>query len=427
LRCYIDGITHIGEGVARIEGKATFIPYAIPGETVEVEITEEKKKFRRARLTEIIDSSEDRATPLCPHYYECGGCAYQHVSYPKQLELKQRVVQESINRIGKIDLQVNPVLGMEDPWRYRNKVEWHVDRINGQLKMGYYLNDSHKIIDITTCKLISVEMENLSLYIKTRLEELNLPDHCEIVIRQSSLNQKLMLVFRGVGTENVNINSLLDYPELNSIYSIDNDFYTLLHGEQYLQEEVNGLHYEISAISFFQVNSAQTSKLYELVKEYANAKRNHRVLDAYCGIGSMSLLLAKTARKVLGVESYAPAIKDAINNKYKNNIFNCDFLTGPCEILIPQLIDEFDIVVLDPPRAGCTEDLIEAIANISPRRIVYVSCNPATLARDLALFEKEGFEIREIQPVDMFPQTSHVECVVRIYRKEKVDSTAVSE
>jgi 23S rRNA (uracil1939-C5)-methyltransferase len=416
LRGYIDGITHNGEGVARIEGKATFVPFAIPGETVEVEVTEEKKKFRRARLTEIKDSSEDRVTPLCPHYYECGGCAYQHVSYPKQLELKQRVVQESINRIGKIDLEVNPVLGMEDPWRYRNKVEWHVDRINGQLKMGYYLNDSHKLIDITTCKIISVEMENLSLYIKSRLEELNLPDHSEIVIRQSSLNQKLMLVFRGLGTENVNIKSLLDYPELNSIYSIDNDFYTLLHGETYLHEEINGLHYEISAISFFQVNSAQTSKLYELVKEYANAKRSHRVLDAYCGIGSMSLMLAKTARKVLGVESYAPAIKDAVNNKYKNNIFNCDFLTGPCEILIPQLIDEFDIVVLDPPRAGCTEDLIEAIAAISPKRIVYVSCNPATLARDLALFAKEGFDTVEIQPVDMFPQTSHVECVVRIYR-----------
>ena len=190
MRCYIDGITHNGEGVARIDGKATFVPFAIPGETVEVEITEEKRKFRRARLIEIKDSSEDRVTPDCPHYYECGGCAYQHVSYPKQLELKQRVVQENINRIGKIDIQVNPIIGMEDPWRYRNKVSWHVDRINGQLKMGYYLNDSHKIININTCKLISVEMENLSLYVKARLEELNLPDHCEIVVRQSSLNRE---------------------------------------------------------------------------------------------------------------------------------------------------------------------------------------------------------------------------------------------
>jgi 23S rRNA (uracil1939-C5)-methyltransferase len=260
----------------------------------------------------------------------------------------------------------------------------------------------------------------LTLYIKARLEELNLPDHSEIVIRQSSLNRKLMLIFRGEGMDKLNIISLLDYPELNSIYSINNDFYTLLNGEPSLEEEINGIHYDISALSFFQVNFVQTSKLYGLVTEYASAKRSNRVLDAYCGIGSISLLLAKTARKVLGVESYAPAIKDAINNKYKNKIFNCDFLTGPCEILIPQLIDEFDLVVLDPPRAGCTEDLIQAIATISPKRIVYVSCNPATLARDLALFAKEGFETLEIQPVDMFPQTSHVETVVRIYRKEKI-------
>jgi 23S rRNA (uracil1939-C5)-methyltransferase len=417
LRCFINGVTHNGEGVARNDGKATFIPFAIPGETVEVEITDEKRKFRRARLTEIVDSSADRITPCCPHYYDCGGCAFQHVSYPKQLELKQQVVQETINRIGKIDLQVKPVIGMDTPWRYRNKVTWHVKRINGKLKMGYYLNDSHRIINIDTCKLISIEMENLSLYIKSRLEELNLPDNCEIVVRQSSLTSKLMLVFSGAGTDNVNLNLLVDYPELDSIYSIDNEFYTLLHGEAYLQEEINGLHYDISALSFFQVNSTQTSKLYNIAKSYAHAKSKTRVLDAYCGIGSISLQLAKTARKVLGVESYAPAIKDAVNNKYKNNIFNCDFITGPCEVIIPQLLDEFDIVVLDPPRSGCSKDLIHAIVNISPKRIVYVSCNPATLARDLALFAQEGYESLEIQPVDMFPQTSHVETVVLIERK----------
>jgi 23S rRNA (uracil1939-C5)-methyltransferase len=251
LRCFINGITHNGEGVARNDGKATFIPFAIPGETVEVEITDEKRKFRRARLTEIVDSSADRITPCCPHYYDCGGCAFQHVSYPKELELKQQVVQETINRIGKIDLQVKPVIGMDTPWRYRNKVTWHVKRINGKLKMGYYLNDSHRIINIDTCKLISIEMENLSLYIKSRLEELNLPDNCEIVVRQSSLTSKLMLVFSGAGTDNVNLNLLVDYPELDSIYSIDNEFYTLLHGGAYLQEEINGLHYDISALSFF--------------------------------------------------------------------------------------------------------------------------------------------------------------------------------
>ena len=417
MRCFIDGISHAGEGVARIDGKATFIPFAIPGETVEVDITVDKKKFRRAVLTEIIDSSPARITPDCPHYYECGGCAYQHMSYDKQLALKQTVVYETINRIGKIELPVNPILGMENPWRYRNKVEWHVDRINGQLKMGYYQNDSHRIIEINTCKLISIEMENLSLYIKARLEEMRLPDHCELVIRQSSLNHKLMLIFRGEGTEDVNIDGLLDYPELESIYCIDNEYYTLLYGEPYLEEEINGIHYDISALSFFQVNSLQTRKLYELVKEYAHIERGYRVLDAYCGIGSIAMSLAQSARKVTGVESYPPAIQDAVHNALKNNIKNCDFLTGSCEILIPQLIDKFEMVVLDPPRSGCSEDLIQSIVNLNPYRIVYVSCNPATLARDLALFEQGGYETKEIQPVDMFPQTSHVETVVLIERK----------
>jgi len=419
LRCLVDGISHLGEGVARIDGKATFIPFAIPGETVEVEITQDKKKYQRAKIVDIITGSAERITPDCPHYYECGGCAYQHMSYEKQLALKQTVVNETINRIGKIELQANPILGMEDPWRYRNKVEWHVDRINGQLKMGYYQNDSHRIIEINTCKLISIEMENLSMYIKARLEEMRLPDHCELVIRQSSLNRKLMLIFRGEGTEDVNIDCLLDYPELASIYCIDNEYYTLLFGEPYLEEEINGIHYDISALSFFQVNSLQTRKLYELVNEYAQIERGYRVLDAYCGIGSIAMNLAQSARKVIGVESYPPAIQDAVHNVLKNSIKNCDFLTGSCEILIPQLIDKFELVVLDPPRAGCSEDLIQSIVNLNPYRIVYVSCNPATLARDLTLFDQGGYETKEIQPVDMFPQTSHVETVVLITRVDK--------
>jgi len=418
LRCLVDGISHLGEGVARIDGKATFIPFAIPGETVEVEITQDKKKYQRAKIVEIINSSPDRITPDCPHYYECGGCAYQHMSYTKQLALKQRVVTENMNRIGKLELQVNPIVGMEDPWRYRNKVEWHVDRINGQLRMGYYQNDSHKIIDITTCKLISQAMEDISLYIKARLEALNLPDHSEIVIRQSSLNNQLMVVFKGEGTDNVNIDCLLNYADLESIYCIDEENYTLLSGEPYLEEDINGVHYDISALSFFQVNSIQTRKLYEIVKEFAQLKRSDRVLDAYCGIGSIALYLAPSTRKIIGVESYAPAIQDAVHNTQKNQIRNCDFITGACEQIIPQLIDEFDLVVLDPPRAGCSEELIESIVSLIPERIVYASCNPATLARDLALLASAGYAAMEIQPIDMFPQTSHVECVVRIYRKD---------
>lgn len=415
MRCLIDGITHSGEGVARTDGKATFVPFAIPGETVEVEITEDKRKFRRARLTGIVEASSERIEPWCPYYYECGGCAYQHMTYNKQLELKQRVVSEAMQRIGKLELPVNPVLGMEEPWRYRNKVTWHAARIDGRYRMGFYRSDTHQLIDIKTCKLISEEMEKLSLYIKTNLEELHIPEICEIIIRQSSLNHKLMLIVMGKGTGNANIDCLVDYPDLSSIYSTDGERHTLLYGEPYLQEAVDGIKYDISPLSFFQVNPIQTQKLFDLVQRYAAVNSSHRVLDAYCGIGSISLLLARKAQEVLGVEDFAPAVKDAINNSRNNHITNCSFLTGLCEKIIPRLHDHFDLLVLDPPRAGCNSDLIRAITGSAPEKIVYISCNPATLARDLAL-STEGYVTKEIQPVDMFAHTHHVETVVKLYR-----------
>ncbi|MEN6328482.1 MAG: 23S rRNA (uracil(1939)-C(5))-methyltransferase RlmD, partial [Syntrophomonas sp.] len=374
MRCLIDGITHSGEGVARIEGKATFVLFAIPGETVEVDIIEDKRKFRRARLTGIVKASSERTEPRCPHYYECGGCAYQHMTYNKQLELKQRVVSEAMQRIGKLELPVNPVLGMEEPWRYRNKVTWHTNRVDGRLKMGFYQNDTHQLIDIKTCKLISEEMEKLSLHIKANLEELNLPEACEIIIRQSSLDHKLMLIIVSNGMKPVIIKCLMDYPDLSSIYSTDGDNHTLLYGQPYLQEAIDGIYYDISPMSFFQVNPVQTGKLFALVQKYAGVNSSHRVLDAYCGIGSISLMLVRNAQEVLGVEGYAPAVEDAINNARKNHINNCSFLAGPCEKLIPRLHDSFDLVVLDPPRAGGTPDLIQAITRLAPRRIVYVSC-----------------------------------------------------
>lgn len=417
MRCLIGGITHSGEGVARIEGKVAFVPYAIPGETVDIEITDDKRKFRRARLTGIIDASSERTEPWCPHYYECGGCAYQHMTYSKQLELKQRVVSEALQRIGKLDLEVNPVLGMEKPWRYRNKVTWHTAQSGGRFRMGFYRSDTHQLIDIKTCKLISEEMENLSLHIKANLEELHLPESSEIIIRQSSLNHKLMLILAGKGIKQVNTKSLIDYPGLSSIYTTDGEHHTLLYGEPYLQEAIDGIKYDISPLSFFQVNPVQTQKLFALVQKYAGVNSSHRVLDAYCGIGSISLMLARNAQEVVGVEGFAPAVEDAINNARKNQINNCSFLAGPCEKIIPRLYDSFDLVVLDPPRSGCTPDLINALAGITPGKFVYVSCNPATLARDLSLFHKHGYTLRQIQPVDMFPQTYHVECVVMLYRE----------
>ena len=416
MQCFVDGISHSGEGVARIDGKATFVPFTIPGETVEVKIIEEKKNFQRAELEQVLSASPDRTDPPCPYFFKCGGCAYQHIGYPRQLELKRQVVKESLKRIGGIDIEVNPVLGMEDPWRYRNKVEWHTGSKASEHTMGYYLNDSRVLMGIDSCLLISQEMQDYSNYIKDHLDELNIPDGCEIIIRQSSANQEMMLIFGGAGSREINFAKMLNYKEVASIYSVEAGVAQLHYGEQVLTDKIINRKYQISPLAFFQVNHQQTEKMMEIVKEYAQLGSNDTVLDAYCGTGSIALSLAGSARKVIGVESFKPAIRDAKRNAFKNKITNCKFIKGTCEKIVPDLEEQFDVVILDPPRTGCKPELIEALIKKTAKRIVYVSCNPATLARDLALLVKAGYNVAEVQPIDMFPQTSHVECVVRIYR-----------
>jgi 23S rRNA (uracil1939-C5)-methyltransferase len=416
LQCLIDGLSHSGEGVARIEGKATFIPFTIPGETVEVKIIGEKKNFQRARLEQVITASPDRTDPPCSHYYSCGGCSYQHVQYPRQLELKRQIVKETLKRVGKIDTEVKPVLGMENPWRYRNKVEWHIGSQSVQLTMGYYINDSRVLIGIDSCLLISQDMQDYSNYIKDHLDELNIPDGCEVIIRQSSANQELMLIFGGPGSREIDFAKMLNYKEVASIYSVENGIAQLHYGEQVLTDKIFNRKYQISPLAFFQVNHLQTEKMIDIVKEYAQLEASDTVLDAYCGTGTIALCLAERAGGVVGVESFKSAIRDAKRNAFKNNINNCKFIKGACEQIIPGLEEHFDVVILDPPRTGCKAQLIEAVIKKNPKRVVYVSCNPATLARDLALLVQAGFNVAEVQPIDMFPQTSHVECVVRIYR-----------
>ena len=416
MRCFVDGISHQGEGVARIDGKAAFIPYAIPGETVDIKVTEDKKSFLRARLEEVIEVSPDRVDPPCSYYYDCGGCSYQHISYARQLELKRQVVKDSLKRIGGIDIEVNPVLGMENPWRYRNKVEWHAAKKVGQLTMGYYINDSRVLIGIDSCLLISHEMEDYSKYIKDNLVELKIPEGCEITLRQSAANQEMMLVFRGPGSSEIDFARMLNHQEVASIYSIDKGVTRLHYGDSTLQETIHNIDYDISPLAFFQVNHSQTERMMEIIKDFARLSKTDSVLDAYCGTGSISLALAGSARRVVGVESYKPAIKDAKKNARKNNIFNTKFIVGACEQVIPAMEEKFDLVILDPPRAGCKPELIQAVTQMSPNRVIYVSCNPATLARDLAIFAASGYVVDEVQPIDMFPQTYHVESVCLIER-----------
>lgn len=411
MECYVNGVSHAGEGVARINGKATFIPFAIPGETVSIKITEEKKNYQRAELENVIITSPNRTEPPCPYYYKCGGCSYQHVDYNHQLNLKRQVVGETLKRIGGIDVEVNPTIGMENPWRYRNKVEWHIGRESGRPSLGYYIRNSNTLMNIENCLLISSVMQDYSYYLNQHWQELRIPENCEIILRHSSCGQ-LMLIFSGAGSSEINFVQMLNDYEADSVYSIDQNATRLHYGDTRLEEKLGEITFELSPLSFFQVNHSQTNKMLAIIKDFAQLRGSDTVLDAYCGTGSIALSLAGSVNKVVGVESFKSAIKDAKRNAFINNISNCRFIKGACEEIVPALEDYFNVIILDPPRNGCKRELIQAVINKSPRSIICVSCNPSTLARDLALFKDSVYTVEKVQPIDMFPQTHHVETVI---------------
>lgn len=412
MQCRIEGINHKGEGVARVNGKATFIPGVIPGELIDAEILQSKARYNLAICRNIVESSPDRVTPECINNEQCS-CTYQHLNYPRELELKRQIVEDNLKRIGNIDFPVCPVIGMEKPWRYRNKAIFHVARH----KLGYYQPSSHSLVPLDSCLLISEEMEKAVKALKRVLPSLAFIEPGEITLRQSTLNHEIMLI----------IKNLRSYPSskllgplteiCSSVYASAKGGLKLIFGCEYLTEDLNGICFKVSPESFFQINHQQNQKIIELVISCLGSTGNEDILDAYCGVGSITLNLAKQARSVLGMENNKQAVQDALQNCVTNGITNCDFLFGSCEKILPELQRTFHAAVVDPPRVGCHFEVITALAACGANRIIYVSCNPSTLARDLALFAIKGYQVTYVQPVDMFPRTMHVETVVLIERK----------
>lgn len=416
MQAKIEGVSHRGEGVARIDGKVVFIPYAIPGEEVEIEIIQENKRFSRGKLAGICTASPDRREPACPAYYDCGGCTYQHVDYARELDLKRNVVKETLKRLGGIEVEVLPVIGMEEPYRYRNKVVWHTAMVNGKMQIGFYREGSHNLIPLDGCTLIHEDMEQVQNSLAANLSDLEVQPGTEISLRRSSWNGHMSLVVSG----KCNIEALsawaLSLPGNFSLHVIQGSKVKTSQGKPFLEEQLCGLTFRVSPLAFLQVNHQQTEKLYQLIHQYAALSGRETVLDGFCGIGTITLSLAKNASQVTGVELYPQAVADAKQNAAINDIHNARFYAGSCEEVITTLNQPFDVVVLDPPRAGCKAQTIEAVLKTNAARIINVSCNPSTLARDLQLFASKGYTITQVQPVDMFPRTPHVECVVRIYR-----------
>jgi 23S rRNA (uracil1939-C5)-methyltransferase len=394
-----------------------FIPYTIPGEEVKVEIVHEHKRFARGRIAKLCSPSPDRVEPACPAYYKCGGCAYQHVDYVRELELKRKVVEDTLKRLGGIEAEVLPVLGMEEPWRYRNKVVWHTAMVNDRIELGFYREGSHDLVPLHGCTLIHKDMEAIQSNLADNLSALEVEPGAEISLRRSSWTGDMSMVFSGKCNKEALTTWARSLPAKLSVHINQGNTIKTLHGNTCLEEQLCGLTFQISPLAFLQVNHQQTEKLYQLIHRYAALKGSEKILDAFCGIGTIALSLAKHASQVTGIEFYPEAVRDAKQNAVINNIHNTNFHAGPCEAVIKKLNQQFDLVVLDPPRAGCKEDTIKAVMETGAQRIIYVSCNPSTMARDLKLFTSMGYTVTTVQPVDMFPRTHHVETVCLMSRK----------
>lgn len=416
-RCLINGISHDGQGVGRVEGLAVFVPGALPGETVDIEITQRKKNFARARLNTVLEASPQRVEAPCRYYWQCGGCDYQHASYQLQLELKTLVVEQSLQRVGKIDAPVNPCLPSPQMWRYRNKVTWHGRSAREGWRFGYYRSDAQDIIEVKDCLLISEAMQAISNSIGEQLQQLPQPlPELEITVRESSFDQKMMVIMSGI--EQKLVLQLLEGQNHKDASWIHHQAgrCTVLTGEPFLRERLHNTSFEISPLAFFQVNHGQAEQIVKIITRWLEPQGNEEILDAYCGVGSLALPLARQVKKVMGIEAFKPAVKDAKANARLNGLYNTRFLAGLTEDVMPTLTNRFAAVILDPPRSGCAPGVVQSVARLKIPRVIYVSCEPSTLARDLGLFKQAGYEIKKVQPMDMFPWTRHVETVVLIER-----------
>ncbi len=442
----ITGMTHEGLGVGKKDGLAVFVQGAVDGELVRVKIIKIAKNYSVARVESWLRKSSHRQEPFCLAYKRCGGCSLQHMSYEKQLEFKHRVVKDNLERIGGFkEIQVNPVIGMEIPLHYRNKAQYPVGMGEKGAIAGFYSRRSHEIITSDNCGIQDTKSEAIRNAVMEKVKEFNISPYDEntgtgllrhIITRVAHSTGDIMVVLVVTSEKIPHLDQLAKHilertPQVKSIVLNINsrrdnvilgDKVITVHGEDTLIDTLGPFQFHISPLSFYQVNPLQTVVLYEKAVEYAELTGDETVYDLYCGIGTISLFLAQQAKKVIGVEVVEEAVLAARKNAELNGIDNTEFHTGLAEEVVPCLYREgkkADVVVVDPPRKGCDPVLLDTMVQMKPERIVYVSCNPSTLARDLKALCGHGYSIAAVQPVDMFPWTEHVETVVLLEQKQK--------
>ncbi|KYG91285.1 23S rRNA (uracil-5-)-methyltransferase RumA [[Bacillus] sp. KCTC 13219] len=443
LTVTIEDLTHDGNGVAKVGGFPLFIAGALPEELVQVHVLKVLKNYGFAKVLDILEPSTERVAAPCDYFAQCGGCQLQHLSYEGQLKWKQRMVENVMKRLGKIDAPVLPVKGMDEPWHYRNKSQIPFAQGETMPIAGFYKTKSHMIVDMDRCLIQTAEADIIMTDFKDALIALGISPYNEekhkgmlrhVVIRKARATNEVMVVLVTMARKFPqaeaavakirellpNVTSIVQNINPNKTNVIFGDVTTTLWGKDVIEDTIGDVRFEISARSFYQVNPIQTEVLYKQALDYAQLTGNERVIDAYCGIGTISLFLAKQAKQVMGVEIVPQAIEDAKRNAELNGFTNTYFEAGPAEEIIPRWYKEgkeADVLVVDPPRKGCDEALLNTIIEQKPKRVVYVSCNPATLARDLRILEDGGYKTQEVQPVDMFPHSTHVECVALLQRE----------
>ncbi len=406
VRLHLDDMAYGGSAVGRHEGKAVFVPGGIPGEDVVVEITEERARYSLGRLVEIVAPSPERVAPPCPSFGRCGGCQWQHIAYGAQLRYKQQIVRSQLERIGKIvDPPVQPIIGMADPWRYRNNMQFVVD---GTGHLCLLAMGTSRPVPIGDCRLLCPELREIYDEL-----ELDFPGLEGVTLRAGRATGERMLVLEAEAGEPPELE--MDRTLSCVILHPDGTGEALV-GSTHFHEEVDGRRLRISAGSFFQVNTEQAAQLLRLVQEYAAVGPGQAVLDAYGGVGTFGLALAERAGRAIIVEANPSAVADARENAAGRP--NVRVIEGAVEDVLPRLPGDIDVAVLDPPRAGLRPRALEALAGRRPGRVVYVSCDPGTLARDLRYLLDRAYRLEAVQPVDMFPQTHHVESVARLVKRD---------
>jgi 23S rRNA (uracil-5-)-methyltransferase RumA len=433
-----------GEGVGYFKRQVVFIQGALPGEEVVAEVTNIKRGFAEAKLKKIRKASPQRVAPPCPVYDQCGGCQLQHLSYDGQLEQKRDIVVQAFEKYTKVPTSlIRNTIGMEDPWHYRNKSQLQVGKAKNGIIAGLYALGSHQLVDISDCLIQHKATNEVTQKVKRILERLDISVYNErkrtglirtIVTRIGVQTGEIQLVLitskkelprkeqfiKQVQTALPQVKSIMQNVNGEKTSLIFGDETFRLAGKEVIQETLGDLSFELSARAFFQLNPVQTVKLYDEAKKAAGLTGKEKIVDAYCGVGTIGLWLADGAAEIRGMDVIKESIEDAQKNAKHHGFTNTKYVTGKAEHWLPKWVKEGwrpDVVVVDPPRTGCDDKLLETVLQVQPKRLVYVSCNPSTLARDIEKLSRK-YEVSYVQPVDMFPHTAHVECISQLILKK---------